>query len=195
MNWPLFFSIYSVIFLAELPDKTAFATLLLATKGRPVAVLLGVAIAFFIQCIVAVAFGHLISFFPERWVHLGAGLVFLGFAAHTWFFHDEEEEGIEQKTEETPVGPRFSQVAWRSFMVIFIAEWGDLTQLATASFSARYHHDQVTVFSAAVLALWSVTLIAVALGHRLKSAIHPKMMKVIGTVVFALVGLYFLFAS
>lgn len=195
MNWPLFFSIYSIIFLAELPDKTAFATLLLATKGRPTGVFLGVAAAFLAQCMVAVTFGHLIGLFPERWVHLGAGLVFLGFAAHTWFFQEEEEEALEHQTEESPIGPRFLQVVWRSFLVIFIAEWGDLTQLATASFSARYTQHQPTVFFASVAALWSVTAIAVAVGHRLKALVKPKVMKIIGTAVFAVVGLYFLFIS
>jgi putative Ca2+/H+ antiporter (TMEM165/GDT1 family) len=195
MNWPLFFSIYSIIFLAELPDKTAFATLLMASKGRPAGVFLGVALAFFAQCFVAVGFGHLLGLFPERWVHLGAGVVFLGFAAYTWYFHDKDEEAIEGKAESTEVGPQFSQVMARSFMVVFIAEWGDLTQLATASFSARYHSDQFTVFCAAVTALWSVTAIAVLVGQRLQSAIHPRVMKYIGTAVFAAVGLYFLIAS
>lgn len=194
MNWPLFLSIYSVIFLAELPDKTAFATLLLAAKGRPTAVLLGVAAAFLVQCAVAIAFGRLIGLFPERWVHLGAGLVFLGFAAHTWFFH-EEEEAVESETESAMVNPLLLQVVARSFMVVFIAEWGDLTQLATASFSARYQQDQLTVFLAAVMALWSVTLIAVAVGHRLKTALHPKFLRATGAAVFAVFGLYFLFVS
>ena len=91
MDWTLFVSIFSLIFVAELPDKTAFATLLMASRGRPVAVFLGVAGAFLVQSAVAVGFGSLIALLPERWVHLAAGIMFLGFAAHTWFQKDEEE--------------------------------------------------------------------------------------------------------
>ena len=88
MNWPLFASVFSVIFIAELPDKTALSTLLMATKGRPTAVFLGVALAFLVQCLVAVGFGRLIALLPEAWVHLASGIVFLFFAGQAWLAKD-----------------------------------------------------------------------------------------------------------
>lgn len=193
MNWPLFFSIYSVIFLAELPDKTAFATLLMAAKGAPRAVFLGVAVAFLVQCAVAVGFGFLLGLFPERWVHVGAGLVFLGFAAHTWFSQDRQDAN-DEKSEPAFSSGKFWPMAWRSFVVVFLAEWGDLTQLATASFAARYNQDHFTVFCASLSALWSVTAIAVVVGHRLRAAISPRVLAGVGTAVFAAAGIYFLSA-
>lgn len=81
MNFPLFCSTFVLIFLAELPDKTAFATLLLATRGHARAVFTGVATAFFIQTVVAIAFGGLIAQAPRFWVHLATGVLFVGFAA------------------------------------------------------------------------------------------------------------------
>lgn len=192
MNWSLFFSVFSLIFVAELPDKTAFATLLMATRGRPLAIFLGVALAFLIQTLVAVTFGHLISWFPERWVHLGAGILFIAFALHTWFFHDKEEAETEAETPPFSERMEFAKSAWKAFSVIFIAEWGDLTQLATASLSARYDREAVTVFIAAVLALWSVTAVAVMLGHRVKHVIHASKLKFLSTAAFAGVGIYFI---
>ena len=92
MNWQLFSSIYILIFLAELPDKTAFATLLLATKNSAMAVFFGVSLAFLIQTLVAVAFGSVIAFFPEKWVHLASGILFLVFAFMAWRDRNETEE-------------------------------------------------------------------------------------------------------
>jgi len=195
MDWPLFLSTFSLIFIAELPDKTAFATLLMATRGRPIAVFSGVAGAFLIQSLIAVSFGKVIGLLPERWVHLSAGLLFLVFAAHTWFFHEDEEADAEKNTPSIPESMKFSKTAWKAFLVIFIAEWGDLTQLATASLTARYPKSLITIFLAATLALWSVTGIAVLLGRKVKHVIHADHLKKVSTVVFIIVGMYFIFSS
>ena len=182
----LFAAVFGVVFVAELPDKTAFATLMLATRRRPAAVFLGAAVAFLVQSLVAVAFGGALGLLPRRWVRLGAGLLFLGFAWAMWTRRDEEPS-------EAPVrgGAGFWREAGASFLVIFVAEWGDLTQLATAALAAK-HGRPLTVLLGATSALWAVTALAVAAGHRLKSRLDPGRLQKAAAVVFALVGLYFL---
>jgi Ca2+/H+ antiporter, TMEM165/GDT1 family len=205
INWSLFFSVFTLIFLAELPDKTAFATLMLATRSKPAPVFLGVALAFVVQSGVAIAFGGVFSLLPEKWVHLAAGAMFFVFAWQTWFHRDEEEAGeakaadsideqtLEQKhLSETKI---FFTAFAKAFTVIFIAEWGDLTQLATATLAAKYHHDLLTVFLAATLALWAVTALAVVLGHRLKHVVHIDSLKKVSTVAFILIGSYFIYTA
>jgi len=188
----LFFSIFCVIFLAELPDKTAFATLLMATRGKPMAIFIGVAVAFLVQTIVALIFGSLFGLLPAAWVHLGAGILFIAFALHTWFFHDKEEAEAEKNTPIISEKFQFLKATWKSFLVIFIAEWGDLTQLATASLAAKYKDSLWTVFIAAVLALWTVTAIATFVGAKVKHVVHAHVLKKISTAVFMLVGIYFI---
>ena len=73
----LFFYVFGVIFVAELPDKTALAALVLATQNKPVPVFLGTALALAVQSAVAVAAGRLFSLLPPRPVHIVAGLVFI----------------------------------------------------------------------------------------------------------------------
>lgn len=193
MNWPLFVSTFSLIFFAELPDKTAFATLILATRGQPVATFLGAAIAFVVQTMVAVVFGKVIGLFPEKWVQLGAGLLFLAFAIFCWFHPQSQEEEIEEELGPALTGRmQFLKAAWASFLVIFIAEWGDLTQLATASMAARYHHSLLTIFSSALLALWAVALIAILMGHKMKDMINEKLLHYLSVGIFTLVGFYFI---
>ncbi len=192
MDWKLFASTFGLIFLAELPDKTAFATLLMASRGNPLAVFIGVAGAFCIQSAVGIAFGSVLGRLPAKAVHVAAGLLFLGFAWAMWREHGEEEaEGAAKAG--SGVQP-FWKVAGSAFVVIFIAEWGDLTQLATATLAAN-HHAPLTIFSAATLALWSVTAIGVAFGHAAKKFINPVLLQRVAAVIFAGVGLFFLFRS
>jgi putative Ca2+/H+ antiporter (TMEM165/GDT1 family) len=89
----LFLSVFGVIFLAELPDKTALAALVLATKYRPLPVFLGAALALTVQSLVAVAAGGLLSLLPSHPVHIGAGILFLVFAVLMWRRHHGEELG------------------------------------------------------------------------------------------------------
>jgi putative Ca2+/H+ antiporter (TMEM165/GDT1 family) len=191
MDVNIFATVFALIFAAELPDKTAFATFLMATRGKPLAIFTGVAAAFVVQSLIAVIGGSLIGLLPEKWVHMGAGLLFIGFAAHTWFFHDKEEKEAEEETPKISSRVKFWSAAWKSFVVIFIAEWGDMTQLATASLAARYHEHPYTVFFSATLALWAVTAIAVFAGKKARHVIHINMLKNISTVLFTVVGVYF----
>jgi Ca2+/H+ antiporter, TMEM165/GDT1 family len=180
-----FLSVFGVIFVAELPDKTALAALMLATRYRPLAVLLGAALALTVQSVVAVAAGGVVSLLPARPVHVGAGLLFLIFAVFMWRRKDDEEEhGL-------PGAPATHPTFWRAtaavFGVVFVAEWGDLTQLGTAALAARYAQP-VTVFCAATLALWSVAALAVLVGNRAGKLLDPGRTKKVATVIFAVLG-------
>jgi putative Ca2+/H+ antiporter (TMEM165/GDT1 family) len=178
----LFFSIFAVIFVAELPDKTALASLVLATRHRAMPVLLGAAAALAIQSLVAIIAGSLLALLPTRVVHIGSGVLFLVSAVAMWLKKDEEAEPGKDGGQ---VG--FAKAFSMSFMVVFVAEWGDLTQIATAGFAARTKQP-LLVFCAATAALWAVATIAVILGHRAKHLLNPRIAQRVAAVLFALVG-------
>jgi Ca2+/H+ antiporter, TMEM165/GDT1 family len=179
----LFASIFAVIFVAELPDKTALASLVLATRHRALPVLVGAAAALAIQSLVAVIAGSLLALLPARAVHIGSGVLFLISAIVMWRKH---EEAPEAGKDEGQVG--FWKAFSMSFMVVFVAEWGDLTQIATASFAARYKQP-VLVFCAATAALWAVAGVAVVAGNRAGHLLNPKLTQRIAAGLFALVGI------
>ena len=183
----LFVSTFGLVFLSELPDKTAFATMVMATRRRPAAVFAGVTAAFVVQSLVAVLFGRALGLFPARWVRYGAGFLFLFFAWKMWTQAEAEE------TAGVPVDGTadFGNAVRSSFLVIFLAEWGDLSQLTTAALVAK-NGRPVTIFLAAAAALTSVTAIAVAVGHSVKGRFHPEMISKAAAVLFGIVGLYFL---
>jgi putative Ca2+/H+ antiporter (TMEM165/GDT1 family) len=188
----LFLTTFSLIFLSELPDKTALATVILSTRGNGLAVFIGAAAAFLVQSLVAVTFGNFMSALPQRWVHLAAGLLFLTFAAMAWRGRKRDDDGGSNIG-----GHESAATFWRTartaFVVIFIAEWGDLTQLATASLTARYRHP-LTIFTASVLALWSATALAIFVGNRLKDVIQPRLLERAAAVAFAAIGGYMVFS-
>ena len=181
-------SVFTLIFLLELPDKTALAVVLLATRHPPFPVLVGAALAFAIQTLVAIFAGSLFGLLPSDVVRIAAGILFLALAfilIRRNLRRLQMEEEREVKTEERRWG-RHPLLA--SFAVVFIAEWGDLTQLATAALQARYHQP-ILVFLAALLALWAVTGLAVILGNRLGRLLPERPLQIGAAVIMAVAGL------
>ena len=181
------FTVFTVIFLLELPDKTALAALLLATRHRPLPVFLGAAGAFVIQSAVAVAAGSLLSLLPRIPIRIGSGLLFLGMAALLVRRNLRKDEAEEKRAVEQEEG-KHQRPFVTAFSLVFVAEWGDLTQLATAALQARYQQP-VIVFVAATLALWTVSAIAVTLGNRLGAWIPERPLQLAAAGVMVLVAL------
>ena len=186
MNPSLIASTFFVVFFAELPDKTALASLVLATRHRARDVIAGAWLAFVVQTAVAVAAGRVLHLFPATPIHIAAGLGFIVFAVLAWRRDEEEELGEEE--EAVSGEERRHRPAWlTSFLVVFAAEWGDLTQLATAALVARLGQP-LPIAIGAVLALWSVTLIAVVAGSQVSRILPPARLTKISAGLFAVVG-------
>ena len=75
-----------------------------------------------------------------------------------------------------------------AFVVIFVAEWGDLTQVLTANLAARYHAP-LSVAVGATLALWTVAGLAVVGGHGLLSRLPTRPLRLVTGSVLALLSL------
>ena len=189
ISLPLILSAFGVIFVAELPDKTALAALILATRYRARDVILGAWAAFLVQTLVGVAAGSVLTLLPAQPIRIASGLGFLLFAFLAFRRRDEEEICGEEKACAT------GRPAWLvSFLVIFAAEWGDLTQLATAALVAR-NGNPISVGIGAVLALWTVTVLAAFSGARLGTYLKPRLLNLVGAVLFAAIGLYIIYAA
>ena len=153
---------FGIIFLAELPDKTALASLMLGTRYRGSYVFAGVAAAFAVHVALAVAAGSLLTLLPHRILQAIVGALFLVGAGMLLLHKDEEEHEPGRE----PSAPSFRKVAGTSFLVVLIAEFGDLTQIMTANLAARYH-DPLAVGLGAVLGLWAVGGLAIVGGKTL----------------------------
>jgi putative Ca2+/H+ antiporter (TMEM165/GDT1 family) len=173
---------FGAIFLVELPDKTFLATLVLATKYRPILVWIGVGLAFTVQTTVAVALGHAASLLPEEVVRSVAVVMFLAGAvilvregrSHQAESDDEDAEDARPAQGLRAIGA--------SFLVLFAAEWGDLSQLLTLSLVARYEAP-FSVFVGALGALLTVSALAVVVGRSLLRWIPIHLLHYLGAAV------------
>jgi len=193
MDLSLVVSTFAVVFVAELPDKTALASLMLATRLPARQVVIGAWLAFLVQTLVAVVAGSLLQLLPEVPVRIAAGLGFLVFAVIAWRRDPDEEVKVEQREMELPRG-RGSPPWVTSFLVVFAAEWGDLTQLATAGLVA-HSGKPLEVGIAAVAALWTVTVIAATVGRQLARVVHPTLLNRVGAVLFAAIGVFIIVSA
>jgi putative Ca2+/H+ antiporter (TMEM165/GDT1 family) len=221
LNLAILATVFGVVFVAELPDKTALASLILGTRYRPVYVFAGVAAAFLLHVVLAVSAGSLLFLLPHRVMQAVVAVLFV-LGAFLMLRRRDDGEDLEvrdlseagQADDEPPFGgpsgsePQggvatltrpetrlvtrvltrdgFWKVAWRSFAVLFVAEFGDLTQLVTANLSARYH-DPLAVGVGAVLGLWAVGALAIVGGRQLLRVVPFKwIVRVAALVMIAL---------
>lgn len=180
---------FALTFLAELPDKTMFASLILGTRYRPLWVWTGAAAAFTVHMVIAVTAGQLLALLPHRVVDgIVAGLFVAG-AAYLWVhsFRPQHHDGAEAARMGAPRAT-FWRVAGAAFTVIFLAEWGDITQLAAANLAARY--NPVLVFAGATLGLWAAAALAVNVGAKSLNVLPLALVsRITGTILLAL-GIY-----
>ena len=175
-------TVFGVIFAAELPDKTMVATLVLSTRFRPLFVWVGVVGAFLVQVGIAVAAGGLLSLAPERLVAVVSGLLF---AVGAFLLLRGDEEEADEELDVAPAGPL--RAITTSFAVLFVSEWGDLSQLATAGFAARFG-DPVSVFAGSFGALATVAALAVIAGRSLLRVVPLALVRRIAGVALAVLA-------
>ncbi|MCH0568361.1 TMEM165/GDT1 family protein [Streptomyces sp. MUM 136J] len=149
---------FGVVFLAELPDKTALAGLVLGARYRASYVFAGVAAAFALHVVLAVAAGSVLTLLPQQVVQALTGALFLGGAALLLMKKGEGGEEVRRPEDQT-----FVKVAGAGFTLVLVAEFGDLTQIMTANLAARYDHP-LSVGLGAVLALWAVAALGIVGG-------------------------------
>ena len=179
---------FVLVLPVELPDKTLFATLVLATRFPPLPVFVGVGTAFGLQVAIAVTAGSLLSLLPEAVVTAVVAVLFLVGAVLLWRSASsgpEDEEAAAAAREDTS----FLRAAAISFGVLFAAEWGDLSQLATAGLAARYD-EPVSVFLGAWAALLVVSGLAAFLGRKLADRLPIALIRRVAAVLFLVFAIF-----
>lgn len=181
--------VFGVVFLAELPDKTALAGLVLGTRYRASYVFAGVAAAFAVHVALAVAAGSVLTLLPQQILHALTGVLFLGGAAVLLMKKDEDEGEVRK-----PEDQSFWKVSGAGFMLILVAEFGDLTQIMTANLAARYD-DPLSVGIGAVLALWAVAGIGIVGGKALMKRVPLKLITKVAALVMLTLGAWSLYEA
>jgi Ca2+/H+ antiporter, TMEM165/GDT1 family len=177
---------FAVVLPAELPDKSLLASLVLGTRYRPLPVFAGVAAAFAVHVCLAVAIGGVFSLLPRRLVLLVVAALFAGGAALLLLGREEEEPDGEAPAA-AGLGTAPLRVALTAFGVVFVGEWGNITQVTTANLAARYG-DPLSVAVGAVLALWAAAALALTVGQGLLRRLPTRLVRRLAGVLLALLA-------
>ncbi|MFJ8752685.1 TMEM165/GDT1 family protein [Streptomyces sp. NPDC102441] len=165
---------FGLIFLAELPDKTMFASLAMGTRMRPLYVWFGTSSAFIVHVAIAVGAGGLIGLLPD-WVVKVVSAALFAFGA---FMLLRSGGGDDDEDEEIRTVTGFWPVYSTAFMAVFISEWGDLTQITTANLAASNGTWSTAV--GAAIALMSVSALALLAGRFIAKRVPLKTVQRIG---------------
>jgi putative Ca2+/H+ antiporter (TMEM165/GDT1 family) len=180
--------VFGVIFIAELPDKSLFASLILSTRYHAGYVWLGAAAAFLVHVIIAVTAGRLITLLPHHVVELVVGLLFIAGAALVLFGKHGLEDGARGKELSDKEAHSFRKVFGTAFGIVFIGEWGDITQIAIANYAAKYNALSVAV--GGTLGLWAVTGLAIVAGGKVLNVVPPKVLQRITGLILLGFGIF-----
>ncbi|MGN6161510.1 MAG: TMEM165/GDT1 family protein [Marmoricola sp.] len=184
---------FGLIFVSELPDKTAIASLVLGTKYPWRWVFAGVGAAFLAHVLIAVAAGSVLALLPQKPLETVVALLFLVGAVLIWREGLDDEDDLEAQEEaefaDAPEAGTFWKIATLGFGVIFVAEWGDLTQIMTANLAAKYH-SPLSVGIGATLGLWGVGLLAILGGKSLLRVLPMKWITRVAAVIMVALCFY-----
>ena len=183
MDLALAAAVFPVIFIGELPDKTMFASLVLSTRRRPLRVWVGAAAAFAVHVVIAVSVGvALFRILPHRVIEAAVSLMFLAGAVLAVREAMLGWRGKGAGDNELRGSGRPGRTVSTAFVVVFLAEWGDLTQILTANLAARYN-SPLSVGAGAVTALWAVAALAVVSGASLLRWVNIVAVRLVTAVI------------
>jgi Ca2+/H+ antiporter, TMEM165/GDT1 family len=177
--------VFCTVFVAELPDNSGLASLVLGTRYRPGGVIAGAFAAFAVHVTLAVTCGTLLALLPHKIVQVGVAVVFLIGAFLLLRGDDDDDDEIQLRA--GPAG--FWAVAATSFGVILLAELGDLSDITIANLAARYH-DPVPVAIGSALALWGVVVAAIIGGRGLQRILPLRWITRLAALVMVVMALF-----
>jgi Ca2+/H+ antiporter, TMEM165/GDT1 family len=171
---------FGLIGLAELGDKSQLLALSFATRHRWWQVLIGVGLAAATLLGVATLLGTAVGgALPDRAIAFGGGVLFLGFAAWTWFASDDDGH------EDGPARSRRSVILAITAAFI-VAELGDKTMLGTATLATT--RDAWATWIGATAGMTAVSGLAIGVGQLLHRRLPTERLRVLSTVAFAVFG-------
>lgn len=189
MSVGTFLAVAGAMLLLELPDKTMIATIVMAARTRPLPVAIGASAAFVVQMAIAVTAGGLVTLLPTRAREVVVTVLFLGGALYLLVTKEESAEAAGEAEAAPERRGGSLREAVTAFGVIFLAEFGDLTQIQAASFTAKTHQP-LEVFCASSIALVAVSFLGAFGGQALQRLLPLAWIRRGGGLVFAALGVY-----
>ncbi len=173
---------FLLVGLAEFGDKSQLVCMTLAARHRGLPIVIGAILAFAILNLLAVLFGAAVAaWLPEWLVTLAVAVLFATFGVSSLRYEDEDED---EKVEEMPG----HGIVATTFLLIFLAEFGDKTQLAVAGLGST--SQTYAVWAGATIALATTSALGVFAGRKLLNRLPLKWIHRISGVFFLLLAAF-----
>jgi Ca2+/H+ antiporter, TMEM165/GDT1 family len=173
---------FFLVAFAEIGDKSQLVCMTLAARHRGLPVIIGAIAAFAVLNLLAVLFGAAVAaWLPDWLVILAVAVLFAGFGISALRYTEKDgDEDIEEK-------PGHGIVA-TTFLLIFLAEFGDKTQLAVAGMGSTSAPSAVWTGATAALAVTSI--LGVLAGRKLLNRLPLKWIHRISGIFFLLLAIF-----
>lgn len=181
-------TVFALVAVAELPDKTMIATLVMGSRSRPLWVWTGASLAFVLHAGLAAGAGRLLELLPHRALEAVVTALFLAGAAYLLLVPEsrEEERGEVEAADaakaESEPDARAGKIILTAFGVIAVGEFGDLTQLLMVNLVARFH-EPVSVFIGGAAALVGVAALGAFGGRVLLRFLSVSVIRRVGGII------------
>lgn len=189
-----------LITVSELGDKTFFIAAILAMQHSRRLVLAGAVAALAAMTILSVLAGQAVSFLPKVYLHYGEIVLFIAFGLKLLYdaskmpvascdteVIEEAKAAVKQADLHLPKRKTPLAIFMEAFTLIFVAEWGDRTQLATIALAASNNAFGVTL--GAILGHTICAVIAVLSGRFLAGKISERQLTLLGGCLFIIFGI------
>jgi putative Ca2+/H+ antiporter (TMEM165/GDT1 family) len=179
---------FAVILVAELPDKSMLAAVVLSTRFPARWVFLGAAAAFAIHTVIAVSAGSVLGLLPRSVLDVVVGVLFaLASVVLLRASLAQRRRAVGGHAPAVAVTNRPWAAVGASFGVVFLSEWGDITQLSLANMVAAYG-SPVAIGVGGLAGLLTATLLGVTVGRALLRRMSATLLHRIGAAVFAVLA-------
>ena len=175
----------AIVALAEMGDKTQLLALLLAARyQKPVPILIAILLATIINHGLSAALGQWVTTVMSPEILLW--IISLGFIAMALWMLVPDELGDE--TESINKWQRYG-VFGATFILFFLAEIGDKTQIATVALAARFD-SLVWVMLGTTLGMMLANAPAVFIGNKLADKLPISLIHKVSAVIFLSIGIW-----
>lgn len=169
-----------LVFLAEMGDKTQFATIALATRYSTRLVLAALTVSTLVAHLGSVYLGRAVHLFlPPHAIDVAAGLAFIGFGIWTLRPDKNQDDDTQQPSR---FGPFLAMT-----ITFFITEIGDKTMLATVAIGAQYT-NVFAVWIGSTLGNVCADWLAITVGKSIMARLPDRMIRPTAATIFLLTG-------
>jgi Ca2+/H+ antiporter, TMEM165/GDT1 family len=188
-----------LITFSELGDKTFFIAVILSIHHPRRLVFAGVVAALSAMTVLSVALGQVASLLPKDYIHYAKIVFFIAFGlkliydankmgvSATEEVAEEAQEAVEKADLDNSQQKSVWSILLKSFVLTFIAEWGDRTQIATIALAAG--NNPIGVTAGAILGHAICAAIAVIGGRLIAGKISERQITFVGGFLFIIFGI------